>query len=492
MNLKERIEKLIAAIAKDVYEKETIFKLAILAMLAGESIFLLGKPGIAKSLVARRMKYAFKNGQIFEYLMNRFSTPEEIFGPISIEDLQKGKYRRIIDQYLPTADIAFLDEIWKAGPSIQNTLLTIINEKLFRNAGQDVKVPLKLLISASNELPTPGQGLEALFDRFIIRFIGVGLVSEDNFNDMINSSTSLAVEVDPNLQVAPEEYQAWLKEIGSVQLSQSTFSFIHRFRKALHIATNGEAYISDRRWKKIAHLMKASAYYNGRFETDKADWLVIPYCIWDDEIQEKDYTKLFNEIYVEALSYEIMERKKMLEQDLEQIIKALEEVETNKIKTSIYTNPFNGLLKGNYYRILWNNVEFPIAFIADNDFKRICAYPKSEHPVKIYYGKNLSEMANTLKITARFQSEAEFVNVEHHEVFLLEIQSETTVIKEIEKLNVQMNDIEYQINNLNNEIMFEKNRLEKQACIFFDEQYKLSLQKAFADEETTIYDELER
>ncbi|WP_338965461.1 AAA family ATPase [Spiroplasma endosymbiont of Sarcophaga carnaria] len=159
MTLTERLEELTKQLQQNVYEKEEIFNLAMLAMLSGESIFLLGKPGIAKSLVSRRLKHAFKNGTIFEYLMNRFSTPEEIFGPISIEDLQKGVYKRLIDKYLPTAEIVFLDEIWKAGPSIQNTLLTIINEKIFRNAGVDIKVPMKLLISASNELPAGGQGL---------------------------------------------------------------------------------------------------------------------------------------------------------------------------------------------------------------------------------------------------------------------------------------------------------------------------------------------
>ncbi|WP_236608051.1 AAA family ATPase [Spiroplasma syrphidicola] len=250
MKLTERLENLIQQLQKDVYEKDEIFRLALLAMLSGESIFLLGKPGIAKSLVARRLKFAFKNGTIFEYLMNRFSTPEEIFGPISIEDLQRGVYRRLIDKYLPTAEIVFLDEIWKAGPSIQNTLLTIINEKIFRNAGVDMKVPMKLLISASNELPAEGQGLEALYDRFIIRYIAHGLEDTGNFNHMLAGVTDLDVEVDEDLQIKHDEYDIWRKEINKVQFSQATFDFIARFRKAMYLATEGTYYISDRRWKK--------------------------------------------------------------------------------------------------------------------------------------------------------------------------------------------------------------------------------------------------
>ncbi|WP_455633577.1 AAA family ATPase, partial [Parabacteroides sp.] len=142
-----QIGRLLALLDEGLEERRQVIGLALLALFSGESLFLLGPPGVAKSLVARRFKYVFENGVFFEYLMSRFSTPDELFGPVSISTLKnEDKYEHIIQDYLPTAHVAFLDEIWKAGPGIQNTLLRIINAKIFRNGTQIVHVPLRLLV----------------------------------------------------------------------------------------------------------------------------------------------------------------------------------------------------------------------------------------------------------------------------------------------------------------------------------------------------------
>ena len=182
----ERFKLLLQEMNRGIYEKNTEISLSLLAALAGESVILLGPPGVAKSMVARQLKTAFRDAHSFEYLMSRFSTPDEIFGPVSIQKLKSSDtYERAVDGYLPTADVVFLDEIWKAGPAIQNTLLTVINEKLFRNGNREMHLPLKLLVAASNELPAKGEGLEALWDRFVIRIESRPIKKESNFRAML-------------------------------------------------------------------------------------------------------------------------------------------------------------------------------------------------------------------------------------------------------------------------------------------------------------------
>ena len=290
-NLKNRAEALLEALSAGMFEREEAIGLALLSALAGESIFLLGLPGVAKSLVARRLALAFRNARRFEYLMSRFSTPDEIFGPVSISKLKDADtYERVTDGYLPTADVAFLDEIWKAGPAIQNSLLTALNEKLFRNGRSDVALPLKAVVAASNELPAEGEGLEALWDRFLVRYVVAPIQEKDNFLALITGKTAVPCMVPPQLPFSSEEMKGMLAERDSIQVPDEILEFLFTLRS--RYATRAEddedesvPYVSDRRWKKIVGLLRTSALVNGRNAVDWSDCLLLEHLLWDHDIQ---------------------------------------------------------------------------------------------------------------------------------------------------------------------------------------------------------------
>ena len=333
----ERFKLLLQEMNRGIYEKNTEISLSLLAALAGESVILLGPPGVAKSMVARQLKTAFRDAQSFEYLMSRFSTPDEIFGPVSIQKLKTSDtYERAVEGYLPTADVVFLDEIWKAGPAIQNTLLTVINEKIFRNGNREMHLPLKLLVAASNELPAKGEGLEALWDRFVIRIESRPIKLEKNFRAMLleshadfSGSTGVLGHADfadnadsSDLKITGEEYAEWAEKICKIGVKEEVLDAISAIRKSLRAVNVDEAaerrniYVSDRRWKNIVRLLRTSAFMQNREEVDICDLLPIYHCLW----QEPEERDAIRSIVIRALfspfAEKLVEMKNALAEDI--------------------------------------------------------------------------------------------------------------------------------------------------------------------------------
>lgn len=330
----ERFKLLLQEMNRGIYEKNTEISLSLLAALAGESVILLGPPGVAKSMVARQLKTAFRDALSFEYLMSRFSTPDEIFGPVSIQKLKTSDtYERAVEGYLPTADVVFLDEIWKAGPAIQNTLLTVINEKIFRNGNREMHLPLKLLVAASNELPAKGEGLEALWDRFVIRIESRPIKLEKNFRAMLldsnESHTDLTDSTDEanamsvcDIRISSEEYAEWAEKICKIGVKEEVLDAISAIRKSLRAVNVDEAaerrniYVSDRRWKNIVRLLRTSAFMQDREEVDICDLLPIYHCLW----QEPEERDAIRSIVIRALfspfAEKLVEMKNALAEDI--------------------------------------------------------------------------------------------------------------------------------------------------------------------------------
>ena len=333
----ERFKLLLQEMNRGIYEKNTEISLSLLAALAGESVILLGPPGVAKSMVARQLKTAFRDARSFEYLMSRFSTPDEIFGPVSIQKLKTSDtYERAVEGYLPTADVVFLDEIWKAGSAIQNTLLTVINEKIFRNGNREMHLPLKLLVAASNELPAKGEGLEALWDRFVIRIESRPIKLEKNFRAMLldshadfSGSTGALGHADfadnadfSDLKITAEEYAEWAEKICKIGVKEEVLDAISAIRKSLRAVNVDEAaerrniYVSDRRWKNIVRLLRTSAFMQDREEVDICDLLPIYHCLW----QEPEERDAIRSIVIRALfspfAEKLVEMKNALAEDI--------------------------------------------------------------------------------------------------------------------------------------------------------------------------------
>lgn len=304
-SVRQRIEKLLEFLNAGLYEKDEAVRLALLSAVAGESIFFLGPPGTAKSMISSRIHHAFKGTKYFEYLMNEFSTPDEIFGSVKLKGLDEGIYEKNTTGYLPEAHIAFLDEIWKSGPAILNTLLTIINEKKFRNGNKVEKVPLQILLAASNELPKEKAGLEALYDRFIIRTMVNPVKNEKSFFDLCEKSGKELVipeSIKPNL-LTIEEVQTWSEKIDGIILTDKIKDVVMEIRRELEVKNqkkNREEkekfYVSDRRWKKIIHLLKTSAFLCDRTEVDLMDMQLITYCIWNTPKQRDEVKSIVKEI----------------------------------------------------------------------------------------------------------------------------------------------------------------------------------------------------
>lgn len=285
---KSRIEKIIKLLSEDLYEREEIAALTLLSALAGKPVFLYGPPGTAKSFIAKRVSSAFKDSKYFGYLMHRFSTPEEIFGPISLEELKNDRYVRKTEGYLPDCDFAFLDEIWKSTPAILNTLLTITNERVFKNGYEEIKVPLKALISASNETPPEGQGLEALYDRFIMRLMVSPIKNKNNFEKILQNTESHSyIDIDDDLKISSDEWIKIRKEAGNIKLSKTVIDIIHNIKLSIEKFNednkNIAIYVSDRRWQHISYLLKMSAYLSRKNEADIYEAFLIEYCLWSSE-----------------------------------------------------------------------------------------------------------------------------------------------------------------------------------------------------------------
>lgn len=468
--MKNRINTILKELNKGVFEREEVIQLALLASISGQSIFMLGQPGVAKSLMARRIKEVFNSGKSFEYLMNRFSTPEEIFGPISISKLKnEDKYERKVEGYLPDSDVVFLDEIWKASPSIQNALLTVTNEKIYRNGNQEIKLPLKSLITASNELPAKDEGLEALWDRFLIRVLVENINDDTSFKKLLlNSNVNNNITIDEKLKITEEEFNDWQKKIAKVKIPPEVINVILVIKKYINSYNNKKnndlpIYVSDRRWVKIVKLLQTCAFLNGRENVDLMDCFLISNTIWD-EVEHIEITKEFVVDAVKQHAYTAKYNIKLIEHEIIKLKTDVENETKTEVKKKFFEKKQVKIDGSSYYEIQSKVDYYNTRLIKKTDFDKLTQYSKW---TILYSGKqtentesfDIRKVEEKLYVSSSFRKE-EAVDLVIDTKTKKEILSKTPHSAIIEKWNKKVLNIVKEIDTSIKEITnYKKNEL---------------------------------
>jgi MoxR-like ATPase len=307
----DKLKKIREELKQMFLERGDLIDGALAALLSSHHLLIIGPPGTAKSMLADELCRRIDGANYFQWLLTRFTTPEEIFGAVSLKALEQDDYRRVTTRKLPEAHIAFLDEIFKANSSILNSILTVINERLFHNGKEIVRVPLLTLFGASNELPEEEE-LTALYDRFLVRFV-VNYIAEDfRFLRMLES------------QKAPERTILTLTELTGLQSEARDITIpSHVYRSIADIRrelNKKNIQASDRRYRQSLGLLQGYAYLEGEKEVYEKHLFFLEHVLWRDPAEHEQVRGTIRELllgYEEEITELLYESREIRESALE-------------------------------------------------------------------------------------------------------------------------------------------------------------------------------
>ena len=286
MMINKKLLKLETEINGCFMEREEIVRGLLVTAIARGNMLILGAPGAAKTAIAETLSRQL-GGNFFSRLLTKVSAPEELFGPLSLKALENDQYKRVTKGKLPEADVAVIDEVFKCNSAVLNTLLPIMNERVYFDDSSIPKpIPLQVLVGLSNELPDGGVNgeLAALWDRFDLKYIVDYVKDERNFATMLKLSNGK-----PSTTISLQELQGAQQQAEQVYISDDTINALVRLWKELK---SQGFIISDRRFRNCLRFLKAHAWLEGRNVVADDDIVILSNMLWTDPEQIKQSKKI--------------------------------------------------------------------------------------------------------------------------------------------------------------------------------------------------------
>lgn len=290
----DNLQKVLNHVKNTFVGKDHIVDLLGICLIAQENLFLYGPPGTAKSAIVKALSKTLK-GKTFEYLLTKFTEPNELYGPFDIRKLKEGDLITNTEGMLPEATLIFLDELFNANSAILNSLLMVLNEKVFKRGKETKNIPALIAIGASNNLPED-EALQALFDRFLVR-VKCDNVAPELLGNVLNAGWKLQKNNEENApRIDVSVIKALQNDLMLVDLSPIHAQYIEMISRL----RNAGVSVSDRRAVKLQRLVAASALICKRKKAILSDLWIFKYT-WENNEQREILNTIVESIIKEDL-----------------------------------------------------------------------------------------------------------------------------------------------------------------------------------------------